>query len=92
MNTMQIPKQLMELNKITIDNTFNAILVMQDHSRRIASGVVEKAAWIPENGKKAINDWMSSYAKGIEGLKSASDKSYKSITNLFDKRKEANNQ
>ncbi len=92
MKTMQIPKQLMELNKITIDNAFNAMLVMQDHSRRVAAGVVEKAAWIPDGGKKAINDLMSSYTKGIEGLKSASDKNYKIITNLFDKREEATNQ
>jgi len=89
MNTTQIPKQLIEFNKMTIDNTLNAILLMQDQSRRIASGVIEKAAWIPEDGKKAINDWMSSYTKGVEGVKSASDKSYKMMSNLFDKGEES---
>jgi hypothetical protein len=88
MNTIQIPKQLMEINKMTINGTFSAILFMHDQSRRIASGIVEKAAWIPEDGKKAINGWMSSYMKGVEGLKSASDKSYKIMSNLFDEAEE----
>jgi hypothetical protein len=87
-NTTLIPKQLMEINKMTIDNTLSAILFMQDQSRRIASGMVEKAAWIPEDGKKVINDWMSSYAKGFESIKSAYDKSYKFMSHLFDKGEE----
>ncbi|MEQ8213945.1 MAG: hypothetical protein ABRQ35_08605 [Smithellaceae bacterium] len=91
MKTMQIPKQLMEISKITIDNTFKTMLAMQDHSRRIASGVVEKTAWIPAGGKKAINDWLLSYRKSIEGLKSVSDKNYQLITSLLEKKQESAN-
>jgi hypothetical protein len=91
MNTVQIPKQLMEINKMTVDSTLNAILAMQDQSRRITSGIVEKAAWLPEAGKKAINDWMASYKKSVEGLKSASDESYKIMSHLFDKGEEPTN-
>lgn len=88
MNTLQIPKQLLEFNKMAIDNNFNVMLSLEDQTRRIASGIVEKSAWLPESGKKAINDWMASYKKSVEGLKSASDKNYKIMSQLFDKGEE----
>jgi hypothetical protein len=88
MNTIQIPKQIMEFNKSTFDNNFKAMMLMQDQTQRLASSFVEKAAWLPDEGKKAINDWMKSYQKGVEGFKAASDESYKIISQVFSKSEE----
>jgi hypothetical protein len=81
----------MDFSKMTFDNTLNAMLLLQDQSRRIASGVLEKSSWLPQNEKKAINDWIESYKKGLEGLKSASDESYKIISHYFTSEEETIN-
>jgi hypothetical protein len=89
MNTIQIPKQLMEFNKMTVDNTFNAVLALQDQAQRVACGIVEKNPWLPEEGKKAVTDWMKAYKKGVEGVKAATDESYRMMFNFFANGEEA---
>ena len=84
MNTIQIRKQMMEFNKMTFDHTINAMLLMQDQTRRFVHGFVDRAAWIPDNEKRAIDDMMLTYKKGIESFKTAADEGYTMIHSLFD--------
>jgi hypothetical protein len=70
-------KQLMEFNKKLFDNTFEAIKSLHDQTEKNIDGFLEKAAWIPEEGKKAINEWVKACKKGREEFKTAADENYK---------------
>jgi hypothetical protein len=83
MNTLQIPKQIIEFNKMTIDKSLENMMLLQDQSQRFTSGLLDKSVWMPEEGKKAINDWMKSYKKSFEGMKAASDEGYKMMSKIF---------
>ena len=46
---------------------------------------LDKAPWIPEEGKKVVHDWITSYKKGREEFKAAADGNYKKVADYFDK-------
>jgi uncharacterized coiled-coil DUF342 family protein len=79
----QIVKQMIEFNKAAFDNTFNAMIVLQDQTEKLVSRFLEKAPWFPEEGKKAINDWINTYKKGREDFRASADESYKKVADYF---------
>jgi polyhydroxyalkanoate synthesis regulator phasin len=83
MDQKQIAKQMMEFNKTAFDNTFGAMIVLQDQTEKLVSRFLEKAPWFPEEGKKAITDWINTYKKGREDFKASADESYKKVTDYF---------
>jgi hypothetical protein len=83
MDQKQITKQMIEFNKTAFDNTFNAMIVLQDQTEKLVSNFLGKAPWFPEEGKKAINDWINTYKKGREDFKASADESYKKVADYF---------
>ncbi|MGP8154411.1 MAG: hypothetical protein ACLQBQ_09785 [Smithella sp.] len=83
MDQKQIAKQMMEFNKNAFDNTFSALVVMQDQAEKLVASFLEKAPWFPEEGKKAINEWINTYKKGREDFKASADESYKKVASFF---------
>jgi uncharacterized coiled-coil DUF342 family protein len=85
MDTRQIPKQMIEFNKTTFDHTFEAIIALQDQTEKFASSFIEKAAWLPEESRKAINEWIKVYKKGRDDFKCYADDNYEKMVNYFAK-------
>jgi hypothetical protein len=85
MDQKQIAKQMMEFNKTAFDNTFSAMTVLQDQTEKLVFRFLEKAPWFPEDGKKAVNEWVKAYKKGREDFKITADESYKKVTDYFAK-------
>jgi hypothetical protein len=83
MDYMQITKQMMELNKGAFDNSFKAMIMLQEQTEKYVFSFLEKATWMPEEGKKAINGWLDAYIKGRESLKTYSDENYKKAMDYF---------
>lgn len=83
MEQQQIAKQMMEFNKKAFDNSFSAMSALQDQTEKLILNFLDKAAWFPEEGKKAMNDWVRSYKKGREDFKTAADESYQKVSDYF---------
>jgi hypothetical protein len=83
MDYMQITKQMMELNKGAFDNTFKIMTMLQEQAEQYVFSFLGKATWMPEEGKKAINEWLDTYIKGRESLKTYSDEHYKKAMDYF---------
>ena len=83
MDQKQIAKQMIEFNKTAFDNTFSAMITLQDQTEKMVFGFLEKAPWFPEEGKKAINDWMKNYKKGREDFRTSAEESYKKVATYF---------
>ncbi len=69
MDQKHIIKQVIDFNKATFENTYNAVVLLQDQAERMASTVMDQAAWMPEESKKAVNEWVKAYKKGREDIK-----------------------
>jgi hypothetical protein len=85
MDQKQLAKQMIEFNKSVFDNTFSAMTVLQDQTEKIFLRFLEKASWLPEEGKKALNDWLNTYKNGCDNFKATSDENYKKVLEYFAK-------
>jgi hypothetical protein len=83
MDQMQIARQMMEFNKTLFDNTFKAMVLLQEQTEQYAFRSLEKATWLPDDGKKAMNEWLNAYKKGREGFKAYAVESYKKAMDYF---------
>jgi hypothetical protein len=83
MEPKQIAKQMIDFNKTAFDNSFEAMAVMQDQTEKMVNSFIEQNALIPEEGKKAVSDWIKSYKKGRNDLKVAADESFKKVEAFF---------
>lgn len=85
MDQKQIAKQMMDFNKTTFDNAFNAMIALQDQTEKLVNNFLEKAQWVPGNGKEAINEWVKTYKKGREDFKTYTDEAYSKVIDYFAK-------
>ena len=83
MNPKMIAKQIIDFNKASFDNTFDAVTVLQDHTEKTVELFLERATIFPEEGKKVITERVKAYKKGREDFKSAVDGSFKSVEDFF---------
>ena len=74
---------MIEFNKATFDNTFNAMVMLQEQAERLANTLLEQATWLPEEGKKVIEEWVEAYKKGREDFKKAADENFKRVEDFF---------
>lgn len=83
MDQKQIAKQMMDFNKAAFDNTFNAMSVLQDQTEKLVLRFLEKAPWFPEDGKKAVTEWVKVYKKGRDEFKASADQNYQKVADYF---------
>jgi hypothetical protein len=83
MDPKQIAKQMIQFNKTAFDNTFDAMTALQEQTEKMMGMYLGQAPMIPEEGKKAINDWLKAYKKGRADLKAATDENYKKVEEFF---------
>jgi polyhydroxyalkanoate synthesis regulator phasin len=83
MDSSKIAKQMIDFQKTTFDNTFSAMVLLQEQAETMANTVLDQATWIPEEGRKAINDWVKAYKKGREEFKKVVDDNFKKVEDFF---------
>jgi hypothetical protein len=83
MDQKQIIKQLVEFNQSAFDNAFDAIVTIQDQTEQIAEKMMDQADWMPEESRKAIDNWADVYKTSRNNFKVQVDNTYKQIEKLF---------
>lgn len=74
---------MIEFNKATFDNTFSAMVMLQEQTETMVNSFMEQANWLPEEGRKVLNEWLTSYKKGRNEFKKTVDQSFKKVENYF---------
>jgi hypothetical protein len=87
MDTKLMAKQMIDFHKATFDNTFNAMVTLQEQTEKMVNLFIEQASWMPDDGKKVLNDWVSAYKKGREEYKKTVDDNFKKVDKFFDNSK-----
>ncbi len=83
MEPKQIAKQMIDFSKTAFDNSFDAMAVLQDQTEKMVNAFMEQNAMMPDEGKKAVYDWIKSYKKGRNDVKVAADESFKKVESFF---------
>jgi hypothetical protein len=85
MDNQQITGKMLEFNKSVFDSTFKMIIAIQDQSECMLTSFMDKATWLPDDGKKAITDWISTYKKARNDFQAVADDKYEKVANYFSK-------
>lgn len=65
MDPKSIAKQMIVFNKTAVDNNFRAMQAWHEQTERVVNMFWEKSPMFPEEGKKAIAEWMTAYKKVV---------------------------
>jgi phage-related minor tail protein len=83
MEMKNIAKQMIDFNKATIDNSFKAMAMVQEQMEKLTGTYLSQLPGLPEEGKKAIDEWMKAYQNGRDQFKKSVDENYEKVENLF---------
>ena len=83
MDQKQIAKQMIQFNKTALDNSFKAMTMVYDQNEKMVETMLAQAAWLPENGRKAIQDWMTAFKTGCNDFKTMLDSNYAKVEAFF---------
>jgi hypothetical protein len=78
-----IAKQMIQFNKTAMDNSFKAMSMVYEQNEKIAGAFLEQATWLPEDGKKAVKEWMNTCKSGCENFKSLVEDSYAKVDSFL---------
>lgn len=84
MEHKQITKQMIQFNKTAFDNSFSAMRMVYEQNEKMVETFIGQASWMPEEGKKAIKDWMGAYRTGCDDFKKMVDDSYTKVDDYFE--------
>jgi hypothetical protein len=65
----KLTKQMLDFQKTTFDNAFNAAILLQDQAEKMASSFLDKTIGFPAEARNAIDEWVKAYKKGREDYK-----------------------
>lgn len=83
MDQQQNLKQMLEMNKMAFDNTFNTVVAMQDQTNSMFLRFLEMSAWIPPEGKKALTQMSENIIKSRNDFKSMADENFRKASEYF---------
>ena len=83
MDQGKIARQMIGFYKTTFDSSFNAMMILQEQTEKMVRVLLSQAAWFPEEGKAAVEEWLATYKKGRDEFKGSIDESYKKVESYF---------
>ncbi len=83
MEPIKMAKQMIDFNKATLDNTFDAMVLLQKQTEKMVSTFMAQATFLPEEGKKMLDEWVQTFKKGREEFKKAVDEGFTKVETYF---------
>ena len=90
MVTENFAKQIIDFQKTAFDNAFDAVVMLQDHAERVTQTAMDQVTWLPEEGRKVMDQWVTMAKKGRDDFKELVDQNFDNMaeyleepTNLF---------
>lgn len=74
-------KQMVDFQKATFDNTFNAMIKMQEQGEAMMNVFLNQAAWLPDDGKKIIKEYVKSYQTARDEFQKTVTDNFKTVEN-----------
>ena len=83
MDQKQLFKQMLDFQKSTFDNSFNAMSTLQEQGEKMVSAFLDQATWLPQEGKQLINNWVNAYKEGRDRVREVADTNFKKVETYF---------
>jgi len=79
MEQFNVIKQMVQFQKHAFDQGYNAMKVLREQNEKMTNSILDQATWIPEEGKKTLNEWIQLYKKGCDDFKKTADQIFADI-------------
>ncbi len=89
MEYAEITKQVIDFQKMSFSNWYNAIAIVQDQTTSAMDMMLDQSTWVPEDGRKAVQGWLSACQEERNRFKSYVDGSFSSVEKYLAKGKKA---
>jgi hypothetical protein len=76
-------RQMIDFQKAAFDNSFKAMSTLQEQGEKMVGMFMDQATWLPEEGKKAVSDWLGTYKKGREDFREGAEKNFNKVRDYF---------
>ncbi|HEU18015.1 MAG TPA: hypothetical protein ENO00_01345 [Deltaproteobacteria bacterium] len=83
MDPKNMAKQTFDFYRSTFENAFKAMSMLQEQTQRMMDMYLDQTAGFPEEGKKAVREWVNAYKKGSQDFKKAVDESFAKVDKYF---------
>jgi hypothetical protein len=87
METTQFAKQALDFQKVMLDNSFNAMVMVQDQTEKMVNGYLDQLPWVTAEGKKTLQTSGDVTKKAREDFKKAVDEGFSKIEQLLEEKK-----
>ncbi len=58
-------KQMIDLQRLSVEGMINNMIILWDQTGNMLNSFMDQAAWVPDEGKKALREWIDSNKKGL---------------------------
>ena len=86
MDTTQFAKQTLTFQKTIFDNSFNAMVLVQDQTEKMVNNYIENLPWVTEEAKKSLETSVEMGKKARDDFKKAVDDSYEKFEAMLEKK------
>lgn len=83
MDQKMLFRQMIDFQKATFDNSFKAMATLQEQGENMVGMFLDQASWLPDEGKKAVTDWIGAYKKGREDFRGAVEENFGKVQEYF---------
>ncbi len=87
METTQFAKQAIDFQKVMLDNSFNAMIMVQDQTEKMVNGYLDQLPWVTAEGKKTLQTSSDMTKKARDDYKKAVDEGFSKIEQLLEEKK-----
>lgn len=83
MDQKEMVKQMIEFNQATFNNVYDSVVLLQDQFENAAMEALDQSGIVPEDGRKAIENWSKFLKNGRKDIKAHIDIGFEQAEKLL---------
>ncbi len=87
METAKLAKQTLGFQRTIFDNSFNAMIMVQDQTEKMVNSYLDQLPWITAENKKSLKTTTDLVKKARDDFKKTVDDGYNKLEELFEEKK-----
>ena len=83
MDPKEWTKQTLEFHKMTYENGYNTMLLMQEQAEKMMRAVMDQSPYIPTEGKRLVDEWLTACKKSRDEMKTVMDEGFRKVSDYL---------
>ena len=82
----KVAQQMIDMQRTIVEGMIGNMIIFWDQTGSICNSFLNQAAWMPEEGKKALHGWIDGNKTGCETLKEYVINGYANLGKYFERK------